>query len=375
MSIDPTSVPLPNGSTPSTSTAVGVRVTNLPSIKNAPLPAEGNGTFSNATLAGLVLGVPYVVKRVLPIVNRGGSNTYWFLVVVLGVPVAVAYWTVMSMYGARKNEKVAFPGRPQSEYFEIKDAALKAEWAGKKIPMQVFHDAYFEGKIDFKGDVLDVMEYRHDWAAFTMTPELFKYVFTSLIPEVIMHSKSQDEEQVRDHYDRGDDFYEWFLGPRMVYTSGVVMDNTKEESLEQLQDNKLALVCEKLDLKPTDKLLDMGCGWGTLAATLRKTMAATLPVLLWARTSASLATSGSRTTAVIPSARGSCAWTLGTFLRSRARLPKLCRSRWRSMLVFGGTTNTCARSTICSTTMVFSCSRLRGLGSAGSTRILSGVCS
>ncbi|KAG9088751.1 hypothetical protein FS749_001927 [Ceratobasidium sp. UAMH 11750] len=270
MSIDPTSVPLPNGSTPSTSTAVGVRVTNLPSIKNAPLPAEGNGTFSNATLAGLVLGVPYVVKRVLPIVNRGGSNTYWFLVVVLGVPVAVAYWTVMSMYGARKNEKVAFPGRLQSEYFEIKDVALKAEWAGKKIPMQVFHDAYFEGKIDFKGDVLDVLEYRHDWAAFTMTPELFKYAFTSLIPEVIMHSKSQDEEQVRDHYDRGDDFYEWFLGPRMVYTSGVVMDNTKEESLEQLQDNKLALVCEKLDLKPTDKLLDIGCGWGTLAAYAAK---------------------------------------------------------------------------------------------------------
>ncbi|KAG8795648.1 hypothetical protein FRC12_011620 [Ceratobasidium sp. 428] len=265
---DPASVPLPK--TPSSSTTVGVRLTNLPSIKNAPLPAEGNGTFSNPTLAGLVLGVPYVVKRILPIVNRGGSNTYWFLVVVLGLPVTIAYWTVMSIYGARKNEKVAFPGRPQSEYFEIKDETLKAEWAGKKIPMQIFHDAYFEGKIDIKGDVLDVMELRHDWAAFTMTPELFKYVVTTLIPEVIMHTEAQDEEQVRDHYDRGDDFYEWFLGPRMIYTSGVVMDNTKEESLEQLQDNKLALVCEKLDLKPEDKLLDIGCGWGTLAAYAHK---------------------------------------------------------------------------------------------------------
>jgi hypothetical protein len=53
----------------------------------------------------------------------------------------------------------------------------------------------------FSGDVLDVMEYRHDWAAFTMTPELFKYIFTQMLPEVIVHSKSQDEEQVRDHYD------------------------------------------------------------------------------------------------------------------------------------------------------------------------------
>ncbi len=50
--------------------------------------------------------------------------------------------------------------------------------------------------------MLDIMEQRHDWAKFTFTPELFKYVFTSLIPEVIVHSKSQDEEQVRDHYDR-----------------------------------------------------------------------------------------------------------------------------------------------------------------------------
>lgn len=52
------------------------------------------------------------------------------------------------------------------------------------------------------GDVLDILEERHDWAKMVMTPELFKYVFTNLLPEVIVHSQSQDEEQVRDHYDR-----------------------------------------------------------------------------------------------------------------------------------------------------------------------------
>jgi sphingolipid C9-methyltransferase len=75
----------------------------------------------------------------------------------------------------------------------------------------------------------------------------------------------QDEEQVRDHYDRGDDFYGWFLGPRMIYTSGVISDITKEESLEQIQDNKLAVVCEKINLQKGERLLDIGCGWGTLA--------------------------------------------------------------------------------------------------------------
>lgn len=136
--------------------------------------------------------------------------------------------------------------------------------------MQEFHDAYFDDKIDFNGDVLDIMEQRHDWAKMTFTWTLFKYVFTVLVPDVIMHAKSQDEEQVRGHYDRGDDFYEWFLGPRMVYTSGVVLSLTEEESLEELQDNKLTIVCEKLDLQPDDRLLDVGCGWGTLCAFAAK---------------------------------------------------------------------------------------------------------
>lgn len=114
------------------------------------------------------------------------------------------------------------------------------------------------------------MEQRHDWARMNFTLELFKYVLTVLIPEVVQHTEEQDLEQVRGHYDRGDDFYEWFLGPRMIYTSGIVTDNLVAQSLETLQDNKLAVVCEKLDLKPSDKLLDIGCGWGTLVAYAAK---------------------------------------------------------------------------------------------------------
>ncbi|OJA11852.1 hypothetical protein AZE42_08033 [Rhizopogon vesiculosus] len=136
-------------------------------IKNAPLvgSAEGNGYFSNAQIAVLVIGVPWLLQRILPIVNRGGPKSYTFLPIITGIPVTVAYWTAASMYGRRKNVKVLFPGN------------------------------------DLEDDVLDILEERHDWTKIIMTPELFKCVFANLL-EVIVHSQSQDEEQVRDHYDR-----------------------------------------------------------------------------------------------------------------------------------------------------------------------------
>lgn len=134
-----------------------VKVTNSPAIKNAPLIglAEGNDHFSNAQLAGLVLGVPWLVKRTLPVVSYGGFKTYVFLVLLLGLPITVAYWTLMSMYGPRKNQKVQLPGRNIEEYITIKDPELKAKYFGKeKIPMQIFHDAYFDDKADFNGTSL-----------------------------------------------------------------------------------------------------------------------------------------------------------------------------------------------------------------------------
>jgi len=72
---------------------------------------------------------------------------------------------------------------------------------GRPECVLTIHDAYFEGKIDFNGDVLDILEERHDWIKMIMAPELFKYVFANFLPEVIVHSQFQDEEQVRDNYD------------------------------------------------------------------------------------------------------------------------------------------------------------------------------
>jgi cyclopropane fatty-acyl-phospholipid synthase-like methyltransferase len=179
----------------------------------------------------------------------------------------VAFWTVVSAIGNRINEKAKLPQRGVEYYLKFHDPEDAEKYKGNsKIPMETFHEMYFAEKVSFKGDALEVMEFRHDWASFRFTFSLFRYFLLGMLPEVLVHSRSQDEEQVRDHYDRGDDFYGWFLGERMIYTSGIISDINKEESLEELQDNKLRVVCEKIGLKEGDTMLDLGCGWGTLAA-------------------------------------------------------------------------------------------------------------
>src|SRR5689334_24416932 len=53
----------------------------------------------------------------------------------------------------------------------------------------------------------------------------------------------------------------------LVYTSGIVTDLNNRETLEELQTNKLNLICEKLRLTSQDKFLDIGCGWGDRKST------------------------------------------------------------------------------------------------------------
>lgn len=132
-----------------------VRTTSFPAIKNAPFPAEGNGSFSNLALAAAVVTVPYFVKKWLPLVNRGGFWTYMVVFLLTGAPTTVAYWTLMSHIGARKNEKLVFPGKPIETYITFHDPVLKEKYGkgNKKIPMQEAHDAFFLGKLDFNGAI------------------------------------------------------------------------------------------------------------------------------------------------------------------------------------------------------------------------------
>lgn len=80
--------------------------------------------------------------------------------------------------------------------------------------------------------------------------------------EGLRHSKTRDAEAIHHHYDVSNTFYEWVLGPSMTYTCACYPDF--DASLEEAQENKYRLVFEKLALKPGDRLLDIGCGWGSM---------------------------------------------------------------------------------------------------------------
>jgi cyclopropane-fatty-acyl-phospholipid synthase len=77
------------------------------------------------------------------------------------------------------------------------------------------------------------------------------------------HAAARDAVAVSHHYDVGNDFYALVLGPTMVYSCAVWDDG--EDDLDSAQTAKLDLVCRKLALAPGMRLLDVGCGWGSLA--------------------------------------------------------------------------------------------------------------
>jgi cyclopropane-fatty-acyl-phospholipid synthase len=80
--------------------------------------------------------------------------------------------------------------------------------------------------------------------------------------EGLRHSMSRDAEVISHHYDVSNRFYEMVLGPSMAYTCALY--ETPDARLEEAQFAKFDLVARKLNLQAGQKLLDVGCGWGSM---------------------------------------------------------------------------------------------------------------
>ncbi|MCB0977017.1 MAG: class I SAM-dependent methyltransferase [Acidimicrobiales bacterium] len=146
--------------------------------------------------------------------------------------------------------------------------------------------AYVSGALDIEGDVFALLSVREQLAAPDEDVRLdlglggwFDLLRTARrlglvarrppIPEEeahlhgLLHSRRRDAAAIHHHYDVGNEFYELLLGPRLTYSCGYW--TRPDSTLEDAEDAKHELVSRKLGISPGDRVLDVGCGWGSMA--------------------------------------------------------------------------------------------------------------
>ncbi|RJQ73691.1 class I SAM-dependent methyltransferase [Pseudonocardiaceae bacterium YIM PH 21723] len=79
-----------------------------------------------------------------------------------------------------------------------------------------------------------------------------------------LHTKDRDSKAISHHYDLSNEFYQLILEPNMAYSCGYWTSTKPEYTVQDAQRDKLDLICRKLDLQPGMRMLDVGCGWGSL---------------------------------------------------------------------------------------------------------------
>jgi cyclopropane-fatty-acyl-phospholipid synthase len=123
---------------------------------------------------------------------------------------------------------------------------------------------YVEGRISLQGSMRDIMQ-----AVVALLPPgtpadharwLDRWFGRWLSGRA--HSRSRDSAQIEFHYDLSDEFYALWLDPRRVYSCAYYRDDDLD--LAKAQEAKLDHICRKLMLKPGDRFLDVGAGWGAL---------------------------------------------------------------------------------------------------------------
>ncbi len=186
----------------------------------------------------------------------GSSLDYWLLSrlsALLGkVPLefALANGTLVGAAGAPAVGRVTFASR----------ATLAAVVAD---PWLRFGDAYSDGSVTIEGDLVSVLEsvYRAGDAAGRRASLLRRAAGALRRPH--LNSLSASRDNIHHHYDIGNDFYALWLGNTMAYTCAYYP--TPEATLDEAQIAKMDHVCRKLRLRAGERVVEAGCGWGTLA--------------------------------------------------------------------------------------------------------------
>src|SRR5690554_3936619 len=124
---------------------------------------------------------------------------------------------------------------------------------------------YVEGKFEVEGSMRDLMRVAAAILPQSPIDAARSGMFTTLIRRLMSvwrHSIERDAKQIQFHYDLSDEFYALWLDPRRVYSCAYYRED--DMTLAQAQEAKLDHICRKLRLRPGERFLDIGAGWGGL---------------------------------------------------------------------------------------------------------------
>ena len=122
--------------------------------------------------------------------------------------------------------------------------------------------AYVRGELSVEGRLQDILA-----VGIALAERIGKLAWMNRLGAVLarrpfQHSRAADASAIRHHYDASNEFYALWLDRHMIYSCAYF--HTGAEDIDTAQEQKLDHICRKLRLKPGERLLDIGCGWGGL---------------------------------------------------------------------------------------------------------------
>ena len=164
-------------------------------------------------------------------------------------------------FAAVLTDGTRFQNREGTPAFTLVFRSSAAQWRIATMGHVGFLESYFRGLLDIEGDIALAFRAGYD-GGFDMS---FKPLvrLRNWWHELRFSNRSREQAKANAefHYALGTEFYKlWLDVPYMMYTCAYWKEGTR--TLEEAQQNKMEHVCRKLLLKPGDRFVDIGCGWG-----------------------------------------------------------------------------------------------------------------
>jgi cyclopropane-fatty-acyl-phospholipid synthase len=162
----------------------------------------------------------------------------------------------------KDGEEMSPPGASPLATIEMRDFVTLA---GMMIDPEVaFGEAYAEGRIEVHGDLVKALDAVYEsWPSGRANTSWYQRLTSDWMAKIQANSLDGSRHNVHSHYDLGNEFYKLWLDRQMVYTCAYFPEPST--TLEEAQEAKLDYVCRKLDLRRGERVVEAGCGWGSLA--------------------------------------------------------------------------------------------------------------